>query len=109
MPRVELPEQLPVKLLSRHAPNTTPWGPSWSPDGKWIAVAMYVSGRVEPKTRVWAEELSDDYNAKLHSSPNWSPDGRWHLYTADDSESSLMTGRSTPPRYFRRNGKRVAY
>src|SRR5258708_16743403 len=34
-----------------HAPNTSPWWPSWSPDGKWIAVAMYGSiwrGRSRP-------------------------------------------------------------
>src|SRR5258707_5132362 len=34
-----------------HAPNTTPWWPSWSPDGKWIAVAMYGSiWRGDPTT-----------------------------------------------------------
>lgn len=71
-----------------HAPNTTPWWPSWSPDGKWIAVAMYGSiWRVNPKTGV-AEELT--YNAKLHSSPNWSPDGKWIIYTADDNWNSIQ-------------------
>ncbi len=71
-----------------HAPNTTPWWPSWSPDGKWIAVAMYGSiWRVDPKTGV-AEELT--YNAKLHSSPSWSPDGKWIAYTADDNWNSIQ-------------------
>src|SRR4051794_12432037 len=66
-----------------HAPNTTPWWPSWSPDGKWIAVAMYGSiWKVDPGTGD-AYELT--YNRKLHSSPAWSPDGKWILYTADDN------------------------
>src|SRR5205809_2331147 len=70
-----------------HAPNTTPWWPSWSPDGKWIAVAMYGSiWRVDPKTGI-AEELT--YNAKVHSSPSWSPDGKWIVYTADDDWKSM--------------------
>src|SRR5215475_166737 len=58
-----------------HAPNSTPWSPSWSPDGKWIAVAMYGSiWKVDPKTGV-AYQLT--HNAKLHSSPAWSSDGNW--------------------------------
>ncbi len=71
-----------------HAPNTTPWWPSWSPDGKWIAVAMYGSiWRVDPRTGV-AEELT--YNEKIHSSPDWSPDGKWIVYTADDNWKSIQ-------------------
>src|SRR5687768_12805300 len=71
-----------------HAPNTTPWWPSWSPDGKWIAVAMYGSiWKVDPKTGV-AEELT--YNKKIHSSPDWSPDGKWIVYTADDNWKSIQ-------------------
>src|SRR6185436_14824744 len=58
-----------------HAPNTTPWWPSWSPDGKWIAVAMYGSiWKVDPQTGV-ASELTS--SRKIHSSPSWSPDGKW--------------------------------
>jgi TolB protein len=71
-----------------HAPNTTPWWPSWSPDGKWIAVAMYGSiWRVDPKRGI-AEELT--YNTKIHSSPSWSPDGKWIVYTADDDWKSIQ-------------------
>src|SRR3954451_18049551 len=48
-----------------HAPNTTPWWPSWSPDGKSIAVAMHGSiWKVDPRTGV-AEKLT--YNRKIHS------------------------------------------
>src|SRR5213594_4951180 len=64
------------------AGSSTPWWPSWSPDGKWIAVAMYGSiWKVDPQTGV-AYELT--YNRKYHSSPAWSPDGKWIVYTAND-------------------------
>jgi hypothetical protein len=71
-----------------HAPNTTPWSPTWSPDGKWIAVAMYGSiWKIDPRTGA-ADELT--YNRKLHSFPAWSPDGKWIVYTADDNWNSIQ-------------------
>jgi TolB protein len=70
------------------APSTTPWAPTWSPDAKWIAIAMYGSiWRVDPKTGV-AYELT--YNRTYHSSPSWSPDGKWIVYTADDDGTSIQ-------------------
>jgi Tol biopolymer transport system component len=64
------------------APSTTPWAPAWSPDGKWIAVAMQGSiWRVDPATAA-ATELT--YNRRYHSSPAFSPDGKWIVYTAED-------------------------
>ncbi len=64
------------------APSSTPWGPDWSPDGKWIAVAMNGSiWKVDPESGR-ASELT--YNEKYHSLPDVSPDGKWILYTADD-------------------------
>ena len=64
------------------APSSTPWAPSWSPDGKSIAVAMSGSiWKVDPTTGV-AHELT---TGKYHSSPDWSPDGKWIVYTADDA------------------------
>jgi len=91
--------QKPVYPASKHggtymynyylppAPSTTPWWPSWSPDGKWIAVAMHGSiWKVDPHTGT-AYELS--YNRKYHSSPDWSPDGKWIVYTADDDGASI--------------------
>ncbi len=64
------------------APSSTPWAPAWSPDGKWIAVAMAGSiWKVDPASGV-AHELT--YDGKYHSMPTWSPDGNWIAYTADD-------------------------
>ena len=69
------------------APGTTPWWPSWSPDGRWIAVAMHGSiWKVDPKTGA-AYELT--YQNKYHSSPDWSPDGKWIVYTADDGGTTV--------------------
>lgn len=70
------------------APSTTPWAPAWSPDGKWIAVAMYGSiWKVDPDSGA-AFEIS--YNRKYHSSPTWSPDGKWIVYTADDDGGAIQ-------------------
>ena len=64
------------------SPSSTPWAPSWAPDGESIAVAMSGSiWRVHPDTGV-ADELTYSPDA-YHSSPDWSPDGRWIVYTAD--------------------------
>ncbi len=70
------------------APSTTPWAPAWSPDGKWLAVAMYGSiWRVDPRTAT-ATELT--YSSKYHSSPALSSDGEWLVYTADDDGRSIQ-------------------
>ena len=70
------------------APSSTPWAPSWSPDGRWIAVAMSGSiWKVDPENGT-AHEVS--YNEKYHSAPDWSPDGRWIVYTADDGGATIQ-------------------
>ncbi len=70
------------------APSSTPWAPSFSPDGKWIAVGMSGSiWKVDPASgRAW--ELT--YNRKYHSLPDVSPDGKWILYTADDGGGTIQ-------------------
>ncbi|WP_420438258.1 TolB family protein [Candidatus Palauibacter sp.] len=63
------------------APGTTPWFPSWSPDGAAIAVGMAGS--------VWEVDVETGDATELtrggtyHSSPSYSPDGRWIVYTTD--------------------------
>ena len=72
------------------APSSTPWAPSWSPDGKSIAVGMSGSiWKVDPASGV-AAELT--YDRKYHSSPDWSPDGKWIIYTADDGGTTIQLG-----------------
>src|SRR5215472_77081 len=69
------------------APSSTPWAPAWSPDGKWIAVAMQGSiWRVDPANGA-ATELT--YNRRYHSSPAFSPDGKWVVYTADEGLKNI--------------------
>ena len=83
------------------AASSTPWWPSWAPDGKRIAFAMDGS--------IWSIEVGGSvaselaYSAREYlSSPEYSPDGRWLAYTADDDGKSinlrvlnLATGAST--------------
>src|SRR5688572_14577523 len=70
------------------APSSTPWAPAWSPDGKWIAVAMNGSiWKVDPASAV-AHEIT--YDGKYHSMPDWSPDGNWIVYTADDGGKTIQ-------------------
>ena len=70
------------------APSSTPWAPTWSPDGKWIAISMSGSiWKVDPNSGV-AYELT--YGKKYHSSPDWSPDGQWIIYTADDGGQTIQ-------------------
>lgn len=70
------------------APSSTPWWPSWSPDGKSIAFAMHGSiWKVDLATNI-ATQLT--YGPKYHSSPEWSPDGRWIVYTADADARSIQ-------------------
>ncbi|HUU33163.1 MAG TPA: CehA/McbA family metallohydrolase, partial [Vicinamibacterales bacterium] len=70
------------------AVSSTPWWPSWSPDGTWIAVAMGGSiWRVDPATGR-ANELTA--GPTYHSSPDISPDGRWLVYTADHDGQTIQ-------------------
>jgi dipeptidyl aminopeptidase/acylaminoacyl peptidase len=82
------------------AGSSSPWWPSWSPDGKWLAFAMDGSiWKLRPGDAAAYEII---YAKEYLSSPEWSPDGKWLAYTADDDGKSINlmlmnfeTGRST--------------
>ena len=65
--------------------TSTPWWPSWSPDGAWLAFSMQGS--------IWRMRVgeSDAYELvhapEYLSSPEWSPEGRYVAFTADDGRS----------------------
>jgi TolB protein len=70
------------------APSSTPWAPSWSPDGKSIAVSMQGSiWKIDPATGA-ATELTA--GRTYDSSPEWSPDGKWIVYTADEDHRRIQ-------------------
>ena len=70
------------------SPSSTPWAPTWAPDGSRIAISLAGSiWAVDPDTGI-ADELT--YNEKYHSSPDWSPDGAWIVYTADDGGKTIQ-------------------
>ena len=70
------------------APSSTPWWPSWSPDGKFIAFAMHGSILKVELASGSATELVA--GPKYYGSPDWSSDGKWIVYTADDDARSIQ-------------------
>lgn len=81
------------------AMNSTPWAPSWAPDGERVAVSMHGSIWTIDVATGLAVELVN--GPKYYSSPDFSADGRWLVYTADDHGRSiglevldLQTGRT---------------
>jgi Tol biopolymer transport system component len=73
------------------AGSSTPWWPSWSPDGQSIAFAMHGSlWRMAVTTGAVDGRAEEIVTAPEYlSSPEWSPDGRYLAYTADDSGRSI--------------------
>lgn len=77
-------EGLPEPLSDYHADV---FSPSWSPDGRRIALTMFDSNSVR---QVFTLDVrSGDLLQISHGSydafgPSWSPDGRWITYTAED-------------------------
>lgn len=69
------------------AVNSTPWAPSWAPDGERVAVSMHGS--------IWSVDIDSGVaielvaGPKYYSSPDYSADGRWLVYTADDHGRSI--------------------
>src|SRR6185295_19599812 len=73
------------------AASSTPWWPTWAPDGQAIVFAMDGSlwrmrvnnGRADGS----AEEILRE--CTYLSSPEYSPDGRFIAYTADDNAKNI--------------------
>ncbi|MBK9169945.1 MAG: CehA/McbA family metallohydrolase [Bryobacterales bacterium] len=73
-------------MYNYYVPQTasTPWRPSWSPDGKHIVFAMSGS--------LWRIDVGDTTayeltaNRTYDSAPVYSPDGRWIVYSTEDNQ-----------------------
>jgi len=69
------------------AGTSTPWWPSWSPDGKWLTFSMQGS--------IWKIQVDDSTAYELAnsheylSSPEWSPNGKYIVFTADDDSKTI--------------------
>ncbi|MDA2938156.1 CehA/McbA family metallohydrolase, partial [Acidobacteria bacterium AH-259-A15] len=67
--------------------TSTPWWPSWSADGQWLAFSMQGS--------IWKMGIGESVahelvHAKEYlSSPEWSPDGRYIAFTAEEDGKSI--------------------
>jgi Tol biopolymer transport system component len=61
--------------------STGPFDPSWSPDGKWIAVAMHGDIWKVPVEGGLAVALTK--GPAYHFEPAWSPDGRYVAFSED--------------------------
>ena len=86
--------------------TTGPWAPAWSPDGRWIVVAMRGSLWRVPADGGVAEQLTA--GPHYDSQPDWSPDGRQIAFTRDtgtvidiwtiDADGGNPTAASRPAR-----------
>ena len=70
------------------AASSTPWWPSWAPDGKRLVFAMDGSIWTMDLGSTVAREIVYAPDAYL-SSPEYSPDGKWLAYTADADAKSI--------------------
>jgi Tol biopolymer transport system component len=73
--------------------------PSWSPDGKWIAVAGS-EGKANPLFKVPVDggtpvRLVDGVTSVI-SNPVWSPDGRFILYSEGEGSATVRLQGITP-------------
>ncbi|HEX7419737.1 MAG TPA: protein kinase, partial [Thermoanaerobaculia bacterium] len=73
--------------------------PSWSPDGKWVAIAA-TEGKANPLFKVPADggapvRLVAGVNSVI-SNPVWSPDGRFILYSVGQGSATVRLQGITP-------------
>jgi Tol biopolymer transport system component/DNA-binding winged helix-turn-helix (wHTH) protein len=86
-------------IATRDSPNLF-GNPSWSPDGKLIAVAEYGNFEGDRKNRIAAIELSDGSVSELSTEywdtvyrMNWLPDGRGLVFVGTREKEAYSTRR----------------
>jgi TolB protein len=74
-------------LESMYLPSVTrgPWSPTWSPDGREIAISMHGSIWTIPANGGDAVQLTA--SPQYDSQPSWSPDGSRIAFVRDDGHS----------------------
>jgi Tol biopolymer transport system component len=76
--------------------------PSWSPDGKWIAVAAS-EGTANPLYKVPVDGKAPvrlvEGSHSVISNPVWSPDGRFILYSEGEGSAMVRLQGVTPERH----------
>lgn len=82
-------------------------GPSWSPDGKCLAVVLWRLGR-------WSIVLYDLGTSRLNSlaegeDPAWSPTGEWIAYFETDTKCALVHPDGTGKKVFKNTGGWLGY
>jgi hypothetical protein len=72
--------------------------PAWSPDGRSIAVARYISGESGHRTTIDVLDVATGATRRLTTRPatnepgiSWSPDGRWITYAGIPDAGRLPT------------------
>jgi len=105
----------PVRLDSE---STDQHGPSWSPDGNWIAYRRMINGSwsiVKTPLGGGAAMRLDEANPG-GAATDWSPDGRWiahvrqdgmHLISPDGAETRVLAGLRSGAFRFSRDGSRI--
>jgi Tol biopolymer transport system component len=74
--------------------------PSWSPDGKWIAVVAGEGGEGQPLFRVPVDGGQPERLVRgVAYSPAWSPDGRFIVYAEGHQGRTLQLKAVTPDRH----------
>jgi TolB protein len=73
------------------AASSSPWWPTWSPDGQAVAFAMDGSLWRMKVARGKGDGVAEEIlrEKEYLSSPEWSPDGRYLAYTADEDGKSI--------------------